>query len=131
MSAKDESQTFFEAESLREKSLIVEVPSAPPTVHRRHRPLLERPYRGVGVEADVYEEKGRSGKVWQSWFILGLAIALTTPAGIVTMMMGEWAIVLIAAPFVLLFLIGAVRSLRAEQKLKQASRNRRLHNRGN
>ena len=125
MSRQDEYQGFFETEPKQNKPLIIDVPPAPPKLHRRYRAALDRPYRGVGVEFEDYEDEGL-GAVWQSWFILGVAIAFIAPAGIGMLVMGEWIIVLVVAPIMGLFLIGLVRSLLAEQKAKRAKQARRL-----
>ncbi|MEL7067467.1 MAG: hypothetical protein AAGN15_02300 [Cyanobacteria bacterium J06581_3] len=130
MSRQNEYQGFFGAEPTQNRPLIIDVPPAPPKLHRRYRTGLERPYRGVGVEFEHYEyEESGLGTVWQSWFMLGMAIAFIAPAGIGMLVMGEWVIVLVLSPLVGLFLVGMVRSLLAEQKAKRAKQARRLRSR--
>ena len=130
MSSDDEYQAFLGGSSEPELPLIVDVPPAPPTLHGRHRAALSQSRFAVGVDVDPYEGDSKgSGAVWQSWFLLGLSIAVCVPAGIGLLLSGEWVMVLIAAPLAGLFVVGMVRLLRTEQKAQRKKRARQANRR--
>lgn len=138
MSASDEYQAFFEPSTSasvestkREMPLVIEVPSGLPVVHRQGRSGLSHSRYAVGVDANHYTEEP-TGKVWQAWFVLGVASAILSVGAAVMLLAGEWIVVLAASPLVGLWLMGMVRSLRAEQRAKRAKRmrqRRRLYDR--
>jgi len=110
-----------------EAELFVSVPPSLPPLNRRCVGGLSQPYRGVGVEAPRYEDEP-TGQVWAVWVVFGIAAVIALPGAVALLSTGEWWIGLGVAPIAGLFLVGLVRSLRAEQKEKQRRQAKGLRN---
>lgn len=110
------------------KQFVAVPPSLPPLDAPRSAGLLDKPYRGVGIEGPRCQDTP-TGKVWAALTVLGIAIAMVILGAVAMLATGDWVILVIVCPLFGLWFAGMVRTIYVEQvakKKKMARLERRL-----